>query len=119
MRMPPMGITERRAREREQRQRDILAAAWRVAEEVGWATFSVERVASQAELGRATVYGYFDSLDELVETMADSALSQLSDRLESAQGLAEALDAPLRFAQAQPAAFALLFSEPAVDTRPA
>ena len=117
--MQIMGITERRAREREQRRQDVLGAAWAVAEEVGWAMFSVERVAAKAELGRATVYGYFESLDDLVETMAESALQTLSDRVSSAEGLTDGLDAPLRFSQAQPAAFALLFQEPVVDARPA
>ncbi len=114
-----MGIADRRSRERERRQRDILDAAWLVAEEVGWATFSVERVAAKAELGRATVYGYFDSLDALVEAMADDALQQLSDRVSSTDGLAEALDVPLRFSQKSPAAFSLLFQESGKDPRPA
>jgi AcrR family transcriptional regulator len=114
-----MGITERREREREQRRRDILEAAWSVAEELGWATFSVERLAAKAELGRATVYGYFDSLEALVEAMADEAVDKLSDRVGQAQGLPEALDVPLRFSQQSPAAFALLFHQGAVDARPA
>jgi AcrR family transcriptional regulator len=114
-----MGIADRRSRERERRQRDILDAAWLVAEEVGWATFSVERVAAKAELGRATVYGYFESLDALVEAMADDALQQLSDRVSSTDGLPEALDVPLRFSQKSPAAFALLFQESGKDPRPA
>lgn len=114
-----MGITERRAREREQRRKDLLTAAWDVASDVGWAAFSVERVAARAELGRATVYGYFESLDALVEAMADEALDDLSTRVGEAGGLPEALDVPLRFSQQSPAAFALLFQEGAVDARPA
>ncbi len=114
-----MGINERRNRERERRRQDILDAAWIVAEEVGWPTFSVERVAAQAELGRATVYGYFDSLDALLEAMAEVALTMLSDQVSEAQGLSGALDVPLRFSQRHPAAFALLFHQGAVDARPA
>jgi AcrR family transcriptional regulator len=114
-----MGIAERRERERERRRQDILEAAWSIAEEIGWATFSVERVAAKAELGRATVYGYFDSLDSLIEAMAEEALSKLSDKVAAAQGLPEALDVPLRFSQHHPAAFALLFSQGTVDARPA
>jgi AcrR family transcriptional regulator len=114
-----VGINERREREKEQRRKHILTAAWAVAEEVGWATFSVERAAAQAELGRATLYGYFDSLDTLVQAMAEEALEMLSTRVAEADGLAVALDVPLRFAQQQPAAFALLLQEGAVDTRPA
>lgn len=113
-----MGISERRAREREKRRGEILDAAWEVARETGWAGFSVERVASRAELGRATVYGYFESLEALVAQMAEQALSDLSGRAAAAEGLAEALDVPVRFSQSNPAAFGLLFP-PAVDPRPA
>jgi AcrR family transcriptional regulator len=113
-----VGINERREREKEQRRKDILTAAWAVAEDVGWATFSVERVAAQAELGRATVYGYFDKLEVLVQAMAEEALEMLSNRVAEAEGLPEALDVPLRFAQQHAAAFALLFQEGAADARP-
>jgi AcrR family transcriptional regulator len=115
----PMSINDRRNRERERRRQDIVDAAWAVAEEVGWPTFSVERVAARAELGRATVYGYFESLDALLEAMAEAALTTLSDRVAEAQGLPDALDVPLRFSQRNPAAFALLFPQGAVDARPA
>jgi AcrR family transcriptional regulator len=104
-----MGIAERREREREQRRSAILTAAWEVADRVGWARFSVEQVAAQAELGRATVYGYFASQNELVVAMAREALQMLSDKLAAAPALREALDVPVRFAQANPPAFALLF----------
>lgn len=104
-----MGIAERRAREREQRQKDILAAAWDVADRLGWARFSVEQVAAEAELGRATVYGYYASLDQLVAAMARDALTTLSDKVAAAPALREALDVPVRFAQANPPAFSLLF----------
>lgn len=113
-----MGIDERRAREREKRRSEILASAWAVAERQGWAAFSVERVAQEAELGRATVYGYYDSLETLVLELAREALTDFSARLAKTSELAEALDAPVRFAQARPAAFDLLFP-PAQDPRPA
>ena len=112
-----MGISERRAREKAQRRNDILTAAWQVAEEIGWAAFSVEQVASHAELGRATVYGYFESLEALVLELAKQALADLGIRLEKADSLPEALDVPVRFSQQRPAAFAVLFP-PAPDPRP-
>jgi AcrR family transcriptional regulator len=77
----------------------------------------MERVAAKAELGRATIYGYFASLEALVAAMAEEALQNLASRTTQAQGLAEALDAPVRFSQASPAAFALLFPHTA-DLRP-
>jgi AcrR family transcriptional regulator len=108
-----MGIDERRARERAERRDEILNAAWAVAERGGWSAFSVERVATEAELGRATVYGYFDSLESLVLDLAKAALGMLHEQLAQADGLAESLDGPVRFANSHPAAFQLLF--PNVD----
>jgi len=113
-----MGIEERRAREREQRKTEIVRAAWSVAKRLGWAGFSVERVAAEAELGRATVYGYFESLETLVAELGREALVEFGERLAAADGLAEALDVPVRYSQQKPAAFELLFPS-GQDTRPA
>lgn len=113
-----MGIEERRTRERDQRRSQILAAAWKVAARCGWSLFSMEQVAAEAELGRATLYGYFESIGDLVSAMADEAVEMLSDRVGAAIDLVEALDAPVRFAQSNAAAFALLFQEN-VDAREA
>ncbi|HTM44622.1 MAG TPA: helix-turn-helix domain-containing protein [Polyangiaceae bacterium] len=104
-----MGISERRDRERERRRQEILLAAWEVAEKVGWSRFSVEQVAAQAELGRATIYSYFASLDALVVALAEEALDAFSKQLAAAPGLTELLDVPVRFAQANRAAYDLLF----------
>lgn len=111
-----MGIDERRDRERQRRQEDILTAAWVVAEELGWSSFSVERVAAKAELGRATIYSYFISIDELVATMGQRALEGLRIRLAQARSIEEALDVPVRLAQKEPAQFELLFPQTR-DTR--
>lgn len=89
-------------------------AAWEVAEEVGWGPFSMEQVAQRAELGRATLYGYFESLDALVVALAEQALDAFSRRLAQAPGLSELLDVPVRFAQANRPAYELLF--PAAET---
>jgi AcrR family transcriptional regulator len=107
-----------RFRERERRIADILKAAWQVATAFGWAAFSVERVASEAELGRATIYGYFGSLEALVLEMARQAHEELSDRIAASPGLRDALDVPVRFSKSNRAGFALLFP-PAPDPRPA
>src|SRR5688572_12238956 len=104
-----MGIEERRMKERARRQREIIVAAWHVANAVGWAQFSVEKVAARAELGRATVYAYFDSLNALLEAMALEALNEFSEALATATGLEAALDVPVRFAEHSPCAFSLLF----------
>lgn len=112
-----MGVNERREREKQARRRAILDAAWQVAEEHGWAQFSVEQVAARAELGRATVYGYFESLEVLVGELAAEALDDFETRLAQARSLGESLDVPVRLAQSRPAAFALLF-DAYVNPRP-
>lgn len=87
-----------------------------MATELGWGAFSVERVAAQAELGRATVYGYFISIDELVVEMASRALADLRARLADADSVERSLDVPVRLAQESPARFELLFPQ-ARDSR--
>lgn len=60
-----MGIVERREREKEQRRNDIVDAAERVFFERGVETATMEDVATEAELAKATLYLYFRSKDEL------------------------------------------------------
>lgn len=60
-----MGITERREREREQRRNEIIDAAQRVFFARGWEVATMDDVAAEAELGKATLYLYFKSKEEL------------------------------------------------------
>ncbi len=111
-----MGIEERRKREREQRREDIFRAAWTVAEKHGYSGFSMEKVAAEAEIGRATIYSYFMALDELILEMAKLALFELEEKVAAANGVSEALDVPVRMSQSRRSRFELLFPQ-AVDPR--
>lgn len=113
---PCVGIEERRKRERAQRREDILRAAWVIAEKHGYASFSLEKVAAEAEIGRATVYSYFVSLDDLIVEMAKIALQELEDKVADADGVSKALDVPVRMAQSARSRFDLLFPQ-SVDPR--
>lgn len=106
-----MGIQERRDRERARRRDEILQAAFRVATSVGWAAFSVEKVAAEAELSRGTIYTYFADIDSLVAELAKLALADFSQQLADADSLSAALDVPVRFAQRAEASFSLLFPQ--------
>lgn len=112
-----VGIEDRRKRERAQRREDILRAAWSVAERHGYAGFSLEKVATEAEIGRATVYSYFLALDELVLEMAKRALEELENKVAMADGVSQALDVPVRMAQRSRSRFDLLFPQ-TIDPRP-
>jgi len=60
-----MGITERRQREKEQRHNDIVDAAERVFLTRGWESATMDDVAAEAELAKATLYLYFQSKEDL------------------------------------------------------
>lgn len=112
-----MGIDERRQRERQQRRESILEAAWHVAESWGYGAFSLEKVAAEAEVGRATIYSYFESLDDIIVQMAREALKELEGALAEANGIVALLDVPVRLAQQRRGRFELLFPQ-ARDPRP-
>lgn len=60
-----MGINERRQREKEQRRGDIIDSAERVFFSKGWTAATMDDVAADAELSKATLYLYFKSKEEL------------------------------------------------------
>ncbi|MHB2153558.1 TetR/AcrR family transcriptional regulator [Calditrichota bacterium GD2] len=60
-----MGIAERKEREKKQRRQQIIDAAEIVFFKHGFETASMDMVAEQAELSKATLYMYFKSKEEL------------------------------------------------------
>ena len=60
-----MGIKERREREKIERRESILHAAIQVYEQEGYHAITMEKIAEEAELGRATLYLYFKTKDEI------------------------------------------------------
>jgi AcrR family transcriptional regulator len=60
-----MGIKERREREKNERREAILKAAIRVYDQEGYHAITMEKIAEEAELGRATLYLYFKTKDEI------------------------------------------------------
>jgi len=60
-----MGIIERKEREKEKRRKDILDAAERVFFRQGVEKATMDDVAQEAELSKATLYLYFSSKEEI------------------------------------------------------
>ena len=60
-----MGIKERREREKIERRESILRAAIQVYGQEGYHAITMEKIAAEAELGRATLYLYFKTKDEI------------------------------------------------------
>lgn len=68
-----MGIKERREREKEQRQLDIINAAERVFFSKGIDQATMDEVAQEAELSKGTLYLYFSSKEDLYMAIINRA----------------------------------------------
>ena len=60
-----MGIEDRRAREFQRREQDILSAALNLAGTESWQAVTIDQIAEKAEIGKGTVYKHFKSKDEV------------------------------------------------------
>lgn len=67
-----MGVAERRLKEKEERAKDILKAALRVFAREGLRTATMEAIATEAQLGKGTIYYYYPSKESLLESLVAS-----------------------------------------------
>ena len=77
-----MGIKERREREKNERRESILRAAIQVYDKEGYHAITMEKIAAKAELGRATLYLYFKTKDEIFVHAIVSYADFFRERLE-------------------------------------
>lgn len=61
-----MGLVDRKQREFERREEDILDAALALFAQPDWDSVTIEQIAKTAEIGKGTVYKHFASKDELL-----------------------------------------------------
>lgn len=61
-----MTLQDRKQRQFERREQDILAAALELCSSPDWESVTVEQIADRAEVGKGTVYKHFGSKDELL-----------------------------------------------------
>jgi AcrR family transcriptional regulator len=76
-----MGLKERRQKEKDQRKKQILAAARRILYESGLQAASVTRIAGLAELGVGTLYGYYQNKEEIFIALQQEGLKLLCAKL--------------------------------------
>lgn len=79
-----MSTSERRARERAQRRRDILDAARKEFFERGFHRPTVDDVATRAEISKGTVYLYFASKEEILARLLLEGLDLLLAEMDRA-----------------------------------
>jgi AcrR family transcriptional regulator len=113
-----VATSDRREQERLRRKQEILQAARAVFAEYGFRRATVEQVAARAEVGKGTVYLYFENKEAILAGLLLQALGELAARLESAndscpvlhpdQRLRAMSDAYLAFSQNAPDYFRLL-----------
>jgi AcrR family transcriptional regulator len=81
-----MGKLSRRERERVERRTDILDAAERIFTDKGFASTTMDEVATAAEFGKGTLYLYFKNKDELYVATCLRTLERLVERYEAVAG---------------------------------
>jgi len=65
-----MGVEDRKAREFQRREAEILEAALHLFRGEDWQAVTVEQIAQHAEIGKGTIYKHFASKDEIYARLA-------------------------------------------------
>lgn len=66
-----MSVLDRKAREFQRREEEILAAALALFGKDDWQSVTVEAIANRAEIGKGTVYKHFASKEEIYARLAN------------------------------------------------
>ncbi len=77
-----MGITERKAREKERRRQIIMDTAKEIFQEKGLSSTTIEDIATRAELSTATIYLYFKNKEELYAYLNLKTVQIVQDEIE-------------------------------------
>ena len=79
-----MGTSERKGRERAERERRITAAARMIAAREGWSTVTIRRLAEEIEYSQPVLYSHFESRDAIVAAVAVEGFQELATALREA-----------------------------------
>lgn len=79
-----MTVANRRAREQSLRRELIVATAQQLFEEKGFDLTTVEEIAIRAELGKGTIYSYFQSKEQIYIAILEKGLDLLKERMDAA-----------------------------------
>jgi AcrR family transcriptional regulator len=127
-----VGVSERKTRQRVEREQRIVAAAAAIAEEEGWDAVTIRRLAEAIEYSQPVLYSHFENRDAIVAAVAIEGFRDLAAVLRAAAAagatasdrLANVAAAYLDFAGARPALYRAMFVLPTglrfaeEDTRP-
>jgi len=87
-------VASRRERERQLRRETIIEAAQALFEQKGFERTTVEEIADEAELGKGTIYSYFNNKEEIYIAILEKKLDFLEEKMREAVANSEsAVDA--------------------------
>ena len=120
-----MGLTERRARQKEQLRREILDAAGELFAQEGYNSVSMRKIADRIEYSPTTIYLYFSDKAELLHTLCEDVFARLIERIDTEtekasdplDGLVRGCRAYIRFGLEHPDLYIVTFVQPS-DGRP-
>lgn len=107
-----MGVTERKSRQRAERETRIVDAARSIAEREGWAAVTIRRLADEIEYSQPVLYSHFANRDAIVAAVALQGFRDLTGALQAHPGLDAVARAYLTFAREQPAVYQAMFALP-------
>lgn len=115
-----MGISERKERERLEREQRIVAAARTLAQRDGWASVTVRRLAQEIEYSQPVLYAHFENRDAIVGAVALEGFAELGPTLRASvrdgappiDALRDVATAYLVFAFERPALYEAMFVLP-------
>ena len=127
-----MGVSERKTRQRAEREQRIVAAAAAIAEQEGWDAVTIRRLAEAIEYSQPVLYSHFANRDAIVAAVAIEGFREIAAVLRTAvdtdattdDSLSNIANAYLDFASARPALYQAMFVLPTrlrfaeADTRP-
>ncbi|WAC54750.1 TetR/AcrR family transcriptional regulator [Gordonia sp. SL306] len=113
-----MGVHERKARDKQERERKIVDCARSIADSEGWAAVTTRRLAGEIEYSPPVLYGHFpDGRDGIVSAVAlagfadfTSVMRQALDGADATDRLGAFIEAYLTFAAENPATYEAMFS---------
>src|ERR1700753_3520688 len=105
-----MAVQERKARERAQRERMIVAVARELAESDGWDAVTTRKLADRIEYSQPVLYSHFAGKDAIVAAVAMEGFTELADMLAAARSMADLATAYLAFARDNPAVYDAMFN---------
>ena len=110
-------IEERKARDREARRSQIIAAARQIAGSEGWPNVTVRRLSDEISYSQPVLYSHFSSRDSIIAAVAIEGFNEIGLALERARqkrkrgSAAEAVaSAYLEFASASPSLYEAMYT---------